>query len=343
MPELGSLSMVHLDTNVLWKSRWPYVSTSLRNLFILCKAAAIQVYLPEAVVLEMEQRSIRECEKAVEKFRNELSQLPEVIQRGANVEYPSPDLDEFRKTTDKNVTQYRIERVPLTSLTLRDFFDLAIRHRAPFTNKGSGFQDSVILHSVLEHFEPLNVSKGGNLNAVITTEDGPFREGINISGAGRLTGIGFDSLIAKLEEASPLAAAMDQQWDSEAKSAVKSLKQMTSEIEQFVTIKYFSGFAQIVLLNGRQLESVHIHRIAGVTVPIPESGDAAGTKNVAFSFKVDLDVHSTTAQMPSRFDMELFDLPRVYMTERIALEIEANANVENGEYKDIRFLRVRRP
>ncbi len=80
-----------------------------------------------------------------------------------------------------------------------------------------------------------------------------------------------------------------------------------------------------------------------MTVPIPDSGDVAGTKDVAFSFKVELDVQSTTAQIPSRFDMELFDFPRIFTAERITLEIEANAEVENGEYKDIRFLSVRRP
>ena len=343
LPKLDALSMVYLDTNVLWKSQWPHVSTALENLFILCIAARIQVCLPEAVELEIEQRNVRELDKAVAKFKDELSQLPDVIQRGTNVEYRSPDLNEFRKLTDKNLAKYRVERVPLTSQTLRDFFELAIRHTAPFANKGSGFQDSVILHSVLEHFMPLNISNGGKLNSVITTEDGQFIAGINSSGAGRLRGVKFGELLLRLEEASPLATAINHRWDSETKSAAKSLEQMTREIEQFVTVKYFSGFSKIGMLSGRQFESVHIHRITGVTVPIHDSRDAAGTKNVVFSFKVELEVESTTAQVPSRFDMELLDFPRSFTAERITLEIEANAKVENGEYKDIRFLGARRP
>jgi hypothetical protein len=68
---------------------------------------------------------------------------------------------------------------------------------------------------------PLNNSKGGKLNAVITTADNQFTSGINISGAGRLTGIGVEKLIPQLQAASPLAKATDQQWDSETKAATK--------------------------------------------------------------------------------------------------------------------------
>lgn len=190
---------------------------------------------------------------------------------------------------------------------------------------------------------PLNNSKGGKLNAVITTKDAQFREGINISGAGCLAGIEVDKLISHLQEASPLAEATDQQWHSETKAAAKALEQMTDDVAQFVAVKYFSGFAKIVTLGGRQLESVHVESITGVTVPIPESDDAARTKSVTFSFKAEVNVETTTAQPASRHGMEPFDFPRIFMSERVMLEIEATAKVENGEYKDIRFLSVRHP
>jgi rRNA-processing protein FCF1 len=349
-PKTNSYSLAYLDTNALWESQWPHVSTSLKNLLILCAAAKIKVCLPEAVVLEIEQRSIRELKKAVTKFENEIFQVPEVIRRGTRVESNPLDvlLEEFHKLTDKNVSIYHIERVPLTTQTLRQFFDLAIRHTPPFANKGAGFQDSVILHSVLEHFMPLNKSKGGKLNAVITTEDSQFREGINVSGAGRLTGITVEKLVSQLQEVAPLAEATRHLWDSEIKAACKALEPMKEEVAQFVAVNYFSGFARLVVLHSRQLESVHVQRITGVTVPIPESDDAARTKNVEFSFKAEVDVETSTVQtstvqMPSRFDMEQFDFPRIVMSERITFEIGATAKVENGEYKDIQFLNVRRP
>jgi hypothetical protein len=126
-------------------------------------------------------------------------------------------------------------------------------------------------------------------------------------------------------------------------SSNQALEQMTDELAQFVTVNYFPDFARTVILAGRQLESVHVESITGVTVPIPDSDNAAGTKDVAFSFKTEVDVQTSTAQMASRYGMEPFDFPRMFMSERITLEIEANAKVENGEYKDIRFLSVRHP
>jgi hypothetical protein len=340
---MSDISSAYLDTSVLWRSHWPHVSTELRNLFVLCSAGKVRVYLPEAVELEMEERSIRKFNEVRSQFTKGMSELPDVFNRGASVE-PLPTsglLEQFRKRIDKSVTTYNIQRVSFVSNTSRELFELAVRHSPPFGGKSSGLQDSIILQNVFAHISSLKESG----TAMIVTNDDPFIAAIQTSGADKLFGIQLDRLVKRLKDESPLAEAKTiAQWDLETKSATEAIANKKDEVEQYIAADYGSGLTRL-LLPGQQRVSVNLNRIFDVTTPIPDAGDSSRTKIVEFSFKAEVDTQTTSAQMfdPRFQGIGSSDYPaEIYTTFiRRTVEIEAKATVVNSEYKDLQFVAIR--
>jgi hypothetical protein len=107
-----------------------------------------------------------------------------------------------------------------------------------------------------------------------------------------------------------------------------------------------------MLQQVNQTEARNLEWSCQAVSPMDEPCDSAATFHCGICGRWFCAVHATmrpgTSASSSRVTkgarlMEPFDFPRISMEERITLEIEANAKVENGEYKDIRFLSVRRP
>src|SRR5207302_8932981 len=165
---------IYLDTNVLLRGqRWPIPSIVLNNLLKLSALCGISRYLPEPVITEAEEHWLRgvkdgitglgTAQKSFHRFINPL-------ECKTTVEHPSAEilLDEYKQKVDVAINDYGIERVPYTTSTIEEVFGSATKYLLPFAPKaeGRGFQDAVILLSILDHLGPSSSGTG-----LFVTED----------------------------------------------------------------------------------------------------------------------------------------------------------------------------
>jgi hypothetical protein len=196
-------------------------------------------------------------------------------------------LVEYRKKVNDAVKEYGIGQTPFTKRTVEDLFGFATKYLLPFAHnaEGKGFQDVVILLSILDH---LNASPGAN--AVFVTDDNDFA-GIDIASfmpdfdSRRLRVINletsFDFLSKRYYEESII-----KPYQQEVKNASTAVEAQTSQIAMFVnslvTVDMIKprGFGGTVT----KLLSLEYLTVLSVDTPLPDP--SAPDRSVEILIKV---------------------------------------------------------
>jgi len=270
---------IYLDTNVLLRGQgWPVPSIVLNNLLRLAELCSIERFLPEPVVKEAEEHWLREVKDGASKLSNakrELHKSASPIQCDITLEHPPVEklLKEYQGMVGDAVRKYRITRIPFTARTVEEVFGFATKYLLPFAHRaeGKGFQDAVILLSVLDH---LNSSP--EANAIFVTADGDF------------AGIRFDSFMPSFDPKRLRVLDLEMTFDflsrhyyeesvikpyeQEKRNALVAAEALTSQIEGFVESRITVDMMKPGGLGGTvtKLLSLEGVTILSVDTPLPE-------------------------------------------------------------------------
>lgn len=172
-PPFGAL---FFDSNILLANHWPQPLPGLANTFELARWWNIAACLPAPVLEEVECHWLRELQDSVSALR---SAGGKVLKAARPMECVVPDMDtdvralheNYLKAVAKAIDTFGISVVEFTRRSTEEIFGHATRYRRPFAAKseGKGFQDAVILLSILDY-----LSQHAGLSAVFVTKDGDF-------------------------------------------------------------------------------------------------------------------------------------------------------------------------
>lgn len=153
---------IYLDTNILWN--WPNCSNQIWNLFEFAKWLKAEIYFPVIVEKELERHFLQATDEMTDRIDADLKALRKQCRYIIDIDTPghAPSCDQFqaayRERSEYLKAHFGIQTVPLTSITLDVFVDMAVNREPPFeemTNKSKtgvvGLQDAAILFSVIEH------------------------------------------------------------------------------------------------------------------------------------------------------------------------------------------------
>jgi len=165
---------VYFDTNPILGAGWPHPSVQLLQVISQSENLGFSVCIPEVVSTELEEHIIRELNG---EWRKANSQIDTLNRRGHSlVAFPKlgslPPYDDLRSALRQLVATFtqRFRLVPVTKRPLSEFLNLAILRGATFEQGGRGFQDAVILCSVLDDMKANNFA-----NAIFVSGDKAFQ------------------------------------------------------------------------------------------------------------------------------------------------------------------------
>jgi hypothetical protein len=350
---------IYLDTNVLVESRWPKVSVKLGNVLSLASQFGIPVFIADPVEQEAQEVSMRSIRRSVadlEGAEREYRRQSESISGEAYVVQRSADLGSLRaryvELAQASKAMHRIQAIPLASRNVDAFFRLAIRYVLPFeegsSNKpgeGRGFQDAVILSSVLEHLR-----SNPQLSGVFVTRDSVFSK---ISFAEFMPEFENPPLLIKdLDEVSELLLDkyVDENvmkpWEEERINAQRATENALPELTAFIQSHLEPHMLQETMfskvLELRAVENVKVKYVQ-TSLPSPEKPD----RLVVFAIATDVQCRALTeAQIPdlTGFFGGPFYAPSYrppMKQEELSLPwlggVEAAADVEGRQYKNLKF------
>lgn len=149
---------IYLDTNILLAEGWPRISVKLREMLTLARGSQISVVLPEAVEREVKAHWLRDLEEQLTELtaaERHFGALTSNI--GWDAEPTTKELfdldsagDKYIEVVDKLKSEWCIISAPLNPVPLDGLFQMAITKQPPFEDRGTGFQDAVILLSAIE-------------------------------------------------------------------------------------------------------------------------------------------------------------------------------------------------
>jgi hypothetical protein len=307
---------IYFDTNPLLAAEWPGVSVILGNLLYGARTWwNIPTFIPETVLMEAEENWVRDLQDEISRFRNAAQQVER--KAGSIPCYTRIDHSPVEKLRalywtmrDQTVGRYEIGIAPFGTKTAAEFFRLATRYVLPFKEggQGAGFQDAVILQSVLEHLHPEE-----NRKAIFIAQDAALKKtsleaffpGFN---ANKLE---FMELKVVWERPfhSYFDATVTKPWREEGKNALEAVSANISVWCDFLSnalkepmLRDDSSFGTRV--TALKLLSVDSVTIRDVDMPIPEL-DENPDRNVTISVEA-------TAECTALLKTEHYDFLAVF-------------------------------
>jgi hypothetical protein len=239
----------------------------------------IQPFIPQAVLDETEAHWVRAIEaksSGLMSAKKEFERLARPIE--CEVSIAHTEIDElrsryhaYRKAT---IEEYGIQVVPYPARPAEFFFQRATKYVAPFEKEGEGkgFQDSVILLSVLEHLQA-----NPQWNGIVLTKDGGMKQA-------RILDFASDFDPARLRFTT-LDDAWDnlyhfhfdqkvvQPWSEERKNALTAARALQPQLTDFLSTNLTEsmvraggfGYSATVI----KLVSIDSIEVSFVDTPIP--------------------------------------------------------------------------
>lgn len=166
---------LYFDTNILHEAGWP--EPSARFLAVLDKAVRVGVCpaMVDLVCRELTEGWIRETvqkmgslEDKIREFSRRVAGLCEVIERPA-----LPSVNQMREHLAKSteVLMSRFRRVPTSGQPAEYYMNLAMSRGGAFVEGGKGFNDTVVLVSIVEDMKSTGIEA-----ALLVTGDKGFRK-----------------------------------------------------------------------------------------------------------------------------------------------------------------------
>lgn len=301
---------LYLDTNVLTESNWPAVSSRLGNLLSLASLCKVAVLIPEPVEKEAEEhwlRQVRSSLASIEGAARDFHRLCRGIDGAIDITLETEEelFHKYRQVVLSRKEGFGILSCPITSRPLRELFDLATRYVMPFEEsrkgkgrgEGQGFQDAVILSSILEH-----VKQNPSISGALVSGDSGFSkveiaEFMPSCADTKCLVSTLEEIVKKLFD-TYLDEHIKRPWEEEQQNANKVVEAMVPELNNFVKERVQE--IPLVEINARgyldTLDSVlGVRSVKPIYVqtPVPDPEKPDRSVRMAIAITVDLDVSGT--------------------------------------------------
>jgi predicted nucleic acid-binding protein len=288
--------VIYFDTNSLLRAGWPSPSAQLLQVMNEADKLGFPLCLPEAVNQELEGHWIRELIKEWQEASGRVERCNKKAHRLVKFnKLPGlPSKDDLRKAVQELAIDFtgRFRIVPLTQRPLSEFLTLAISRGAMFEDEGKGFQDSVILCSVLDDMK----AKGFKVGALVT-HDSDF----SLVGAIKLvrdTGVEL-KVVATLDELEKLLrrcfnSVVLEHMDQERKQLIDALEAQQEEIENYLIENLTFTASELGLWkNIKRVESLFVASIENAHTAIDLNPEQKLKDPNKVKISADVKVHLT--------------------------------------------------
>lgn len=353
-----SFNTIYFDSSILIAGGWPTLSGELTTLIVMAKTQKVEIIIPLAVEAELEERWVREVEKA----RNEMTARVDNFNRHTKSISPPikgvmPSAEELRRQYREKIEamkkRMQIAGIPLSNRSLQSVYEMAIKLTPPFEEKGVGFKDTIILLSVIDHLEANADRQGAFIAQDQIFAKAPIAE-LCSSAKDRIQ---FYKEPKKLVDVllERMAKPLVDSWRADRRAIEAILDQKRDELKRFIEANLEVDTYQlpdpgvIDLIKSVEVSEIHKNTL-NPPFPRPENG-----KEAQITFDVDVILHVVVSRMPSFKSRplrvgELTPAIGLINSEILAPRQEEEAlartvRVEaaaafNKEYTDIRFLSV---
>lgn len=357
---------IYFDANPLIAAEWPRLSAKLEEVLQLAQIFRVALLLPQAVELELEEHWLREFDK---KHDEVVSRMEKLEKHTANVvtdRATLPLLDrnrvrsEYRAKVQALKEKWAIETVPLTSRSLDEVFRMSVRRDPPFREEGKGFQDAVILLSVIDHLRDASGQVGAFISQN-TDFKGPeaIKLAISVGVQIRLYKT-VDEILHVL--VGQLQEVVRSNWEQEKQHVAEILNTMLPQIKRFIAENLEIPEWGLGLIGKLvAVPQIDVACIKSVQVPLPFGQEASQPiRRISFETEVNLYIVMERFPLPTprvvkvgeeilppslEFLKALAEGPQEPKREehvlQRAVEVEATATIMNNEYRDIQFVSAR--
>ncbi len=247
---------------------------------------------------------------------------------------------------DATIKEYGLVQTPFTKRTANEVFEYATKYLSPFTPEGhgEGFQDMVILLSVLDHF-----SSTPDRRAVLISSDSDFKD---INATNFLPG--FDS--NRFQIWNSLKAAVESLWEpyfdetaikpyqQEFENAQSAAKDMIPEIAEFIKARLTEDMLKPGVFDTiLKILSVEHVKVYYVETPFPEPEQINRTVEIVIKVSGESRVlvkrDLSYVNVFLKLEEHVFHAPLQELEEKVYwfFDIQATASFENTQVKIIEF------
>jgi hypothetical protein len=288
-----AFNAIFFDTNILLANHWPEPAPALYNLLTLASWWKIGRCLPEAVLEEVEchwSRNVRSAADRLNSARQNL--IKDAMPVSCEVTFDHTSLstlqERFRESTEKAIAHFGISRIAFTQRTTQEIFGYAARYIAPFATEkeGKGFQDAVILLSILDHLRD-----HPDVRAVFVTKDSDFakldyRQFVPDFDPARLQVVDFERVFHDLYEPY-FDETRVKPYRSLLEAAERMAKADLPRIGEFVVANLTAEILRPSPAEKiREILSVEKIDIRGVDLPFPEETPTTTTVEITIKIMI---------------------------------------------------------
>lgn len=341
---------LYFDSCELIQNRWPDPAVNLETVLEIAKRLKVSCFIPEPVLYEVRENWLEAIRASTEKLSNAAKayeRAARVVEAVATVQHEKFDTlrARYEERVNSAIEKNCVIVVPCTVRPSRDFFHLAVNYVRPFvearnergrSGAGRGFQDAVILSSVLEHAASNHFKHA----AFITSDSGFenfevqkfFPETAHI----QLDVCSLDKVYSKMV-AFWWNVDVEQPWQLEQDNALIAAKQNKEILRRFVEANIYPG----LFPEGSGIESViSVDSIdvmyVQTPVPPPRAPDREVKMAVAISAQCRVVRSATTHSYPVLLSQTLFrEAGKASSVETTWLwrgGIEVNSTIRNNDF-----------
>jgi hypothetical protein len=142
-----------LDSQTLVAAAWPKPKAELVEVLKYAKAAGVEVWVPQGVLMECCGKALREFEAASERLRTaarELSRFGRVPESADAIKGAAEVEREWHAQNAAVAAELGVKTIGFSARPVEEYFAAAVARRSPFKEKGEGFRDAVIAASAVD-------------------------------------------------------------------------------------------------------------------------------------------------------------------------------------------------
>ncbi len=337
---------VYFDTEPLRAGGWPRPSKQLFLVLHVANLMQIDLCFPEPTVREREEQWLRAAgiklasiRSKVEGFNSDAAEMTVPVE----VSVPTEERlrADYRSASISALKTWPITSLPFTSRSAKEIFELAIKREFTFEEKGDnvvGFQDAVILLSVIDH------ALGDNVPSAFVSKDSVFRRIPQINrqfGIQLVAVVGLDALdqILASAQGSAFDAVLRQWSDQETQKINKAIEMARQALTTFIKGALLRAEVEKKLggsiISDLAIQTKEINNIRP-SFPHERKGD-----RVEFSFDVSVQFSAVVEFRPYALLMAGLQLSneepvpvRLSRTSMLSVHVDADAF---PDYSDIHF------
>ena len=264
---------VVFDTSALLSENFPEMSASFRQLFETAESLNINLYIPEIVIRELEQKFMDKTDESINKIKNEYKKLKKIVQD--KFDLSAPKLEDIRvvyaKEVQNLINSNKLRIIPMPSIKADELIDKAIKRVPPFEGADKGFRDAMIIESIIAYGVSNKIK-----NFVFVSFDKIFENG-EIAMAAKSKGIGFhlEKRISDVNEMIfKLLGQVEQKFIKEReKRAIALLKTEEDEINEYLKTNFEITEYDISGLHGIPLRMLEVKLVNIESAVLEEKED----------------------------------------------------------------------